>query len=122
MSENERKRPAMGEWCMVVNEADKKRKDLPEKGNSYHRVSWGHRYIGWNPEPVKAMYIGWRMKREGVYWEQGWHHDGDSDWERCFKIEKSVEVWLFVPNARSKPFAVFPQDVTICNDESKPTP
>jgi len=113
------KRPKMGEWCMTTNEASKRRTDLPERGNSYHRVEWEHRCIGWKPTPIKAMYIGYRLKREGIYWEQGWHHDGDSEWERCFKHEKSIEVWVFVTNERSKPFPVFPADVKYIKEESE---
>ena len=111
-SDGRRERPKMGDWYITTNEADKYRKDLPERGNSYHRVEWRHRYVGWKPAPVRAMYIGYRLKREGIYWEQGGgHYDDDGGREQCFKTDKSIEVWMFVTSERTKPFPVFPQDV-----------
>ena len=112
------KRPKLGEWCTTTNSADKYRSELAAtvaSGNSYHRVEWKHKCLGWKPAPVKAMYIGYRLKREGIYWERG----GYEDWERCFKCSKTVEVWMFIVNARSKPFAVFPEDVELSTENTE---
>ncbi len=111
-----KQRPEMGQWCITTNQASKRRTDLPKLGNTHHSVKWQHRYVGWKPAPVRAMYVGYRLKREGIYWEQGGggNYDGDdAGWEQCFRTDKTIEVWMFVASERTKPFPVFPQDVTL---------
>jgi hypothetical protein len=72
----------MGEWLLVKNEAAKYRHDMPaldtKYKHSHHRVEWGQKYKSWKPEPFRAMYIGYRQKRNGIYHTTG----GYQEWEQ----------------------------------------
>jgi len=55
-------------------------------------------------KPVEGIYIGYRTYSTGtVHW--------DSDYGNEYTPEEWYEVWLIVPNVRSRPVPVFPKDV-----------
>jgi hypothetical protein len=102
-------RPKLGEWCIIKNRAVKRRRDVKSVDRfvrqNNHYVTWVK--WSWTPPEIKGMFIGYRMKREGSYWTEGW----GEDYTQHFECDKSIEVWLFVTDGRSKPIEVFPEDV-----------
>lgn len=93
-------RPELGQRVSAAQRAHK---------NHYWMV--GKKHTTWTAikASVEGMYIGWRVCREGYSVNYGsWEEP-----EMGFTPEKTVELWLVIPNERSNPVYVFPDDVTI---------
>jgi len=129
------KRPELGSWHTITEYAHKTRgwngikwssdsidNYMPQRGNwVYHgdespppAVSWQNNWK-WEREPVtecKAMYIGYRYKRNGTFSYNYDTHDFDyyEDF-RGFQVSESVEVWIFVVYEGRLPIPVFPFEI-----------
>ena len=129
---NRMKRPELGSWHTITEFARKSHKFngiewgsvnigvyLPERGEWIYEgkedppppVSWQNDWK-WECESVtecKAMYIGYRYKRNGTFSYDYDNHDFDyyEDF-RGFQVRESVEVWMFVTHENRKPIPVFP--------------
>lgn len=112
-------RPQIGQWCITNAQAYKNvlvnDKDSRDKSKRYPITTT---YVSTGKlQPLRAMYIGFRVIHEGI---TRLAIDGDDDGMGRlmntysypeFKRVCSKVVWVFVANERSTPFLVFPEDV-----------
>ena len=98
--------PSLGQWMWVeailLRDYDHDNERRPREA----KATWKREKI----EPkVNAMFIGWRTLASGLYVPG---HGGNSeDYEPAYLVTNLYqEAWLFVSDARQKPFLVSPLD------------
>jgi hypothetical protein len=77
-------------------------------GQGATRFEWQRIEI---PEPVEALYIGYRFVYNGIVRTEG--ENSFSHVYKWYEKTKTVEVYLFVLNERANPIYVLPEDVVM---------
>ncbi|MBZ0293884.1 MAG: hypothetical protein K8L99_15070 [Anaerolineae bacterium] len=103
---SQQQRPALGQRIKADKTAHKTRIGL---NGGLVKVQWSPLTFS---NPVEGIYAGRRFCKNGTGRHMGWDYDG----EYTFKCESTVELWLIIPNERTNPIYVFPDDVEVITD------